>query len=65
MSSLRVQDGRGPTRWLGLAVFLVVCFGAASLGALFMTGDWYAGLRSRRGIRRAGLSVRCGACFTR
>ena len=30
---------------LGLAGWLAVCFLAASLGATFMPGDWYAGLK--------------------
>jgi len=32
-------------RLLALASWLVVCFGVASLGALFMPGEWYASLR--------------------
>ena len=44
MSEQSVQDIRGTTRWLGLAVCMSVCFGAASMGALFPPGDWYAGL---------------------
>ena len=30
---------------LGLGGWLVACFAAASLGAVFMPGEWYAGLR--------------------
>ncbi|MBL9190684.1 MAG: tryptophan-rich sensory protein [Opitutaceae bacterium] len=30
---------------LGLAGWLVLCFSAASLGAVFMPGEWYAALR--------------------
>ena len=30
---------------LGLAGWLVACFGAAALGAVFMPGDWYAALK--------------------
>ena len=30
---------------LGLLGWLVVCFGAATLGAVFMPGDWYATLK--------------------
>jgi len=30
---------------LGLCGWLVVCFAAASLGAVFMPGEWYAALR--------------------
>ena len=30
---------------LGLQGWLVVCFGAATLGAVFMPGDWYATLK--------------------
>lgn len=44
MSKQPVQNIRGTTRWLGLTVFLVVCFSAASMGALFLPGAWYAGL---------------------
>ena len=29
----------------GLAVWLVLCFGAAVFGAQFMPGEWYAGLK--------------------
>ena len=29
----------------GLMGWLVLCFGAASLGAFFMPGEWYAGIR--------------------
>ena len=29
---------------LALCISVVLCFGAASLGALFMPGDWYASL---------------------
>ena len=36
---------RGTGRWLGLAGWLVVCFSAASMGALFQPGSWYAGLQ--------------------
>lgn len=32
------------TSVLGLAGWLVACFGAASLGAFFMPGEWYASL---------------------
>lgn len=35
---------RGPKCWLGLAVWLALSFSAASMGALFMPGAWYAGL---------------------
>jgi len=44
MSKQPVQDIRGTRRWLGLTVCLVVCFSAASMGALFRPGAWYAGL---------------------
>ena len=30
---------------LGLIIWLLTCFGAASLGAVFMPGDWYAMLK--------------------
>jgi len=45
VSERRVSDIRGTRRWWGLAVWLVVCFGAASVGALFQPGAWYAGLQ--------------------
>jgi len=32
-------------RLLALAGWVALCFGAASLGALFIPGDWYASLR--------------------
>jgi translocator protein len=32
-------------KWLGLAGFLVLCFGAAAIGSQFMPGEWYAQLR--------------------
>ena len=44
MSKQPVQNIRGTTRWLGLTVCLMVCFSAASMGALFLPGAWYAGL---------------------
>lgn len=44
MSELTSRDIVGPRRWVGLAVSLVLSFGAASMGALFMPGAWYAGL---------------------
>jgi tryptophan-rich sensory protein len=44
MSEQGRQGIGGTTRWLGLLVGLVVCFGAASMGALFLPGAWYAGL---------------------
>ena len=44
MSKQPVQNIQGTTRWLGLTVCLVVCFSAASMGALFLPGAWYAGL---------------------
>jgi tryptophan-rich sensory protein len=31
-------------RWLPLAGWVLLCFAAASLGALFMPGEWYAAL---------------------
>ena len=30
---------------VGLIIWLLTCFGAASLGAVFMPGDWYAMLK--------------------
>jgi translocator protein len=35
----------GLKSWLGLAGWLALCFGAASLGAIFTPGEWYATLR--------------------
>jgi benzodiazapine receptor len=35
----------GMRRWLALAGWLLLCFAAASLGAVFMPGDWYAALK--------------------
>lgn len=40
----RDRPGIG-VRVLALAGWLIACFGAASLGALFMPGEWYASLR--------------------
>lgn len=44
MSDQAVKAIHGPRRWLGLAAWLMASFGAASMGALFMPGAWYAGL---------------------
>lgn len=38
------QTVRGVKSWLGLILWLVASFAAASMGALFMPGDWYAAL---------------------
>ena len=35
----------GMRPWLALAGWLLLCFAAASMGALFMPGQWYAALR--------------------
>jgi benzodiazapine receptor len=35
----------GMRRWLALAGWLLLCFAAASLGAVFMPGEWYATLK--------------------
>ena len=35
---------RPATKWLGLPVWIVICFGAAALGAMFPVDDWYASL---------------------
>ena len=35
----------GMRRWLGLAGWLLLCFAAASLGAVFMPGEGYAALK--------------------
>jgi tryptophan-rich sensory protein len=34
----------GTRRWLGLAGWLLLCLAAASMGALFTPGEWYAAL---------------------
>ena len=33
-----------PRAWLGLVVWLAVCFGAAAIGSQFMPGPWYEAL---------------------
>lgn len=38
------QTIRGPKSWLALAIWLALSFSAASMGALFMPGEWYVGL---------------------
>jgi translocator protein len=46
----RTSDGRAPRRRpgtrlvLGLLGWIVLCYGAALIGAQFMPGEWYAGL---------------------
>lgn len=35
----------GMRRWLELASWLLLCFAAASMGAVFMPGEWYAALK--------------------
>jgi benzodiazapine receptor len=35
----------GMRRWLALAGWLLLCFAAASLGTVFMPGEWYAALK--------------------
>ncbi len=44
MSDQPVQAIVGGRRWAGLAACLLITFCAAALGALFMPGEWYAGL---------------------
>jgi translocator protein len=39
------QSTTAMRRWLALAGWLLLCFAAASLGAVFMPGAWYAALR--------------------
>lgn len=46
-TSVSPTSGRiisGPRRWWGLAGWLGLTFVAAAMGALFMPGEWYAGL---------------------
>jgi tryptophan-rich sensory protein len=43
--SAREQTIRGAWRWMGLGGWLLVCSSAASMGALFMPGEWYLGLK--------------------
>ncbi len=38
------QSTGSAQRWLALVGWLVLCFAAASMGALFMPGEWYASL---------------------
>jgi benzodiazapine receptor len=39
------QSTTAMRRWLALAGWLLLCFAAASLGALFIPGEWYAALK--------------------
>ena len=39
------QSTTAMRRWLALAGWLLLCFAAASLGAVFMPGEWYATLK--------------------
>lgn len=39
------QSNTAMRRWLALADWLLLCFAAASLGAVYMPGEWYAALR--------------------
>jgi len=56
ISSSNAADGKTGSKWkvslppgmksaLALAGWLALCFGAASLGGIFMPGDWYATLK--------------------
>jgi tryptophan-rich sensory protein len=45
MNQHSTVPGRDHRPALGLAAWLVACFLAASPGAVFMPGDWFAGLR--------------------
>lgn len=38
-------DRLGPGAWLGLGAWLLMCFSASALGAFFLPGAWYAGLK--------------------
>lgn len=44
MNEKNFQTIQGPKCWLGLVVWLLVTFSAASTGALFMPDAWYVGL---------------------
>jgi len=44
MNSSSPQSTTAMRRWLALAGWLLLCFAAASMGALFMPGEWYAAL---------------------
>ena len=49
--------------WIGLVLFLVVCFAAAGIGGAVTTpkiGTWYATLTKPAGIRRTGFLARSG-----
>lgn len=46
MSASLPDTGAGIRRWLGLAGWLALCFSAASLGAFFGPGEWYASLKT-------------------
>jgi benzodiazapine receptor len=39
------QSNAAMRRWLAMAGWLLLCFAAASLGAVFMPGEWYAALK--------------------
>lgn len=45
MNSLSPQSSAAMRRWLALAGWLLLCFAAASPGAVFVPGEWYAALK--------------------
>lgn len=45
MSPSSSQSPSVTRRWLSLAGWLLLCFTAASMGGLFMPGEWYASLK--------------------
>ena len=45
MSATMHTSPSGMRRWLALAGWVFLCFTAASLGAVFMPGEWYAALK--------------------
>lgn len=40
-----LRTRKDTVRWMWLAIWLTLAFGAAALGGLFPPGDWYAGLQ--------------------
>jgi tryptophan-rich sensory protein len=45
MNATSSQSPSAVVCWLALAGWLTACFAAASLGAVFMPGEWYASLK--------------------
>ncbi len=40
-NSAAIDTIRGPRAWLALVGWIVLCFGAAAIGAFFPPGEWY------------------------